>query len=680
MSSTETTDTITSPELAGLKKPLRKRQYRHRHPKWWRALRKAIKAVNWRLLFVVTIGIVLVAVVAAIALVTDATSRVQGSLDSLNQTVSVLSQKPGTEMTLGDFDRVQAGVDDLAGNIARAEFQTRFLRPVAHLNSNLSATLNALDITSDLTLGAKDMLTGLQPALFFVVGRSDTEAVAMQVSFGDRIVKLLQLGRGQFLSASQRFDHARAEFDRITLSDLSPDMLLNVESLRNAQSQLQNVNNLLLDSPDILTGALGLSTPQTYLILSQNSDELRPSGGYISTYGWLSVRGGRVVGYDYGATTSTSPQSPPPDTKNPYPVPAWWFKFATPMDATWDGSWTPDFTVTAEMAKWYYDNGDNPQAPVDGVISIDMIGFQYILNALGDVSVPEYNDTVTPENFRAMIYDIREHGAGEIPHKRFLATLYKHIFEKWQSITDEATSSKLLGAVVQGLLEKHVMIYSPDEKLSHAVDMLGWSGKQDTGTGHDYLMVADANLGNKSNSSVVRQLTYDVEVKADGSLASNTTIDYDFPASIAEKDPAIDPANGMHDYGNLLQVYLPAKSTPINSRIPDELKIVDDGAHVLLVTRFTLPYNGVESLQFSYTVPPVIETLGPYQRYRLLVQKQPGTRSDPVSVQVKLPKDATVVNASPAPAASYNLDQPVLQFQLSLATDQWIEIVYRSSR
>ena len=68
----------------------------------------------------------------------------------------------------------------------------------------------------------------------------------------------------------------------------------------------------MLVAPDLLTTALGLDNPQTYLVLSQNSDELRPSGGFLSTYGWLSIRNGRVENYDYSPSTADSPH-PPPD-------------------------------------------------------------------------------------------------------------------------------------------------------------------------------------------------------------------------------------------------------------------------------------------------------------------------------------------------------------------------------
>lgn len=50
---------------------------------------------------------------------------------------------------------------------------------------------------------------------------------------------------------------------------------------------------------------------RNYLILSENSDELRPSGGYISTWGWLRVRRFRIADYGYNPTTDLTPNPPP---------------------------------------------------------------------------------------------------------------------------------------------------------------------------------------------------------------------------------------------------------------------------------------------------------------------------------------------------------------------------------
>ncbi len=87
-------------------------------------------------------------------------------------------------------------------------------------------------------------------------------------------------------------------------------------------------------------------------------------------------------------------------------------------------------------------------------------------------------------------------------------------------------------------------------------------------------------------------------------------------------------------------------------------------------------YNQSERYQFSYTTPVLVETMGPYRRYRLLLQKQPGTIGEMVNVQVTLPSGAEPISISPAPAANYQLEQSIIEFRVELLTDQWIEVVY----
>ncbi len=97
---------------------------------------------------------------------------------------------------------------------------------------------------------------------------------------------------------------------------------------------------------------------------------------------------------------------------------------------------------------WYYNEGDNPKSPVGAVISIDVAGFETILEALGSVSLPAYDVVVTPENFREVVYDIRAFGEGELPHKRFVAALYRQILSDWQASADPEDNARLLGALL----------------------------------------------------------------------------------------------------------------------------------------------------------------------------------------------------------------------------------------
>jgi len=633
--------------------------------------------INWKIILLVIISVIAVYGITTAVIVTDALSSVNGSLISVRRVVDQVGRSPG-EFGLNDFTRLQTSVNDLVRSLNIARNQTAVLRTFSSVNADFAATLAALGTTEGLALAARDTLAGLEPTLFFMLGGS--EDLTTQISSGERIVELLTIGRGRFLQAQNRLRTVGEQLSTLPQSGLSPDLLFNLNQVRSYYEQLVAANDLLLEMPDLLTTALAVDETRSYLILSANSDELRPSGGYISTYGWMRLRNGRILDYDYSPTDVNSPNPPPAAMMNEIQVPDWWLPFDVPSRTAWDGSWSPDFAETAERAAWYYNNGRNPQSPVSGVVGIDIVGFEYILDALGSVRVPGYNTVVTTANFRQLVYDIRAFGQGEQPHKQFVAAIFQEIFAAWQtgSYTQER-SAQLLSATIRALTEKHLMLYFVDPELNAAIANLGWTGHQDIGQGYDYLMVADSTLGNKSARSVIRQITYDVELRADGTAQGRTTLTYDYPASVAERDPAVDPEyHGQLDYFTLTQLFIPLGAHTVEeSTLAASFQSVQLEARTLITGYLYIPYNGGERYQFTYQTPDVVSDFGDFQRYRLLVQKQPGTISDPISVQVALPRGATLVNSTPAPVANFRLEQQILEFRAELTTDQWIEVVYR---
>lgn len=658
----------------------RVRRRRSSSPRWLRHLKRRLKKVRWRAVILVTAAIIAVLVVGSLALAADSSNRVRASLSSLERVVSSLNNKPRTELTLNDFSRLETSVAEVIGSLQTATRQLGLFRPFGKIDNRLDATLVQLDASLELAQAAQQMLNGLRPTLFFLVSGDDDEQVMAQISSGARVVELLQVGRGSFVRAAEHLTAGRKLIDAIDPQSLTAELILTADNLDSYHAQLTEANTILMNAPELLTAAMGLNEQQSYLILSQNSDELRPSGGYISTFGWMTVRNGRVTGYNYSPTTATSPNPPREDDQRQITLPDWWIRYNRPIYAAWDGSWYADFPSTADMSMWYYNRGNNPHSPVDGVIAIDIIGFEKILAALGSVVVPGYAEVVTPENFRQMVYTIRAEGQSDLSHKQFISDLYQQIFNDWQNAsTDPQTSTRLLGEVLEAIQQKHIMFYFADAQLNEAVNLLGWSGAQQPGRNQDYLLVADANLGNKSNHSIFRQLFYDVDIQTDGTLRSRATVAYDYSDRIASTDPAIDDEHhGPLDYNNLLQVYVPLGSEiESTDNLPQPPRVVNADDHSILVSRVSVAYDTNARFQFTYETPVVVDTIGPYQRYRLVLQKQPGTLGDAANVQITLPANATTIGITPEPAASYNLDRPIVEFRMILETDQTIEIIYQ---
>lgn len=655
------------------------RRRRRRRSSLFRKLQRRLKKIRWNLIALVIIVVAVITTMVGLILVTDATNQLQQSRTSFERSVEIFSKKPANEWTYSDYERLHRGVSDLLVSIDRAQSRTRFLKPIATLDSNLTTQFIVLDSSEQLGLALDYMLTGLKPTVFFLTeGQANT--TLGQVSSGERVVELLLLGRSSFLNAEEHLTNFDTELAKIDRSAISENLFLLVEDLQNYREQIADINSALLSGSDVLTSMLGLNGTKTYLVLSQNSDELRPSGGYVSTYGWMTVRNGRIVDYNYQPTTLNSPNRPTRAIPDEFAIPRWWLPTGEPITLLWDGSWSPDYPTTAKMAAWYYDNGFNPHSPVDGVIAIDIVGFEYMLEAIGDVHVEGYPGTiVNAANFRNIVYDIRASEEGDLPHKRFLAAVYRSIMTSWQNVPPDRKDD-VLGAQLRALREQHLMVYFTDDALNQVLETFGWSGQQQPALDYDYLMVVDANITpNKSNRSIIRQITYDVTIEANNTLHSRVTISYDYSDILARNDPAVNDNHGVIDrYYNRLQVFVPYASNVTDlSGMPPGTETFETETHTQLVSFVAVEYNAGARYQFSYTTPALVEEFGPYRRYRLLLQKQPGTLNDAVNIQVKLPPDATIVDTSPNPVANFTLDQPVLEFRVNLTRHQWIEIVYQ---
>ena len=638
-------------------------------------LLKIRRSIRFRAVFTFIAFVAIILVIVFSVLIVDASTKLSASWQSMNRILASINSRQGTELTLNDFNRIRLGIKDLQEQIITIRSRVTLLSPIINLNRDWQASLELLDISQLLVLSTEDMLEGIEPAINFLVQDESDEVIASQISSGERIVELLEIGQGRFLEAKNLLDTAGTQIDQINLASVSTDLLLNLEQIRGFYEQIASINSILLASPDILSQIMGVDEEIAYLILAQNNDEIRPSGGYVSTYGWFTIRNGRVTDYDYSPTTAISPNPPDDSFLETFEIPEWWFEFQRPIYAAWDGSWYADFPSTAELAMNYYNAGQNPHSPVDGVIAIDINGFELILESLGEVFVSGYDRTVDVGNFRDVVYDIRTYGDRE--HKLFLSAVYKAIFEDWQNLNQE-NSSELLSALLEALTQNHIMIYLPDDNAQAVVDLLGWSASQTSVQSNDYVLVADANLGNKSNNSVIRSLTYDVEIKPDQSRVSNLRVRYDYFDSLAKNDPAVDPEfHGSRDYKTLTQIYLPDNVTILEEDNLKQSSVNQWDGYTLVVSRVDVDYDTSERVQLTYETQSSPDRIGDFYRYQLLIQKQPGSRVQDVDLQIALPNGAEILSVSPEADASYKLEQPILDFRMQLVSDQWVEVIYQ---
>ena len=204
---------LESPTIPELIKPQEQRRRRRRHSSRWSKLRRRIRRINYRLLLVVVISVAAVAAMGILVLVFNARSQVEDAWTNLNRILTRINNTPGTELTLADFERLQASVNELDQRLGSARTQIGFLRPFRFLSADLSLSLDALDAARELTQAARNMLNGMEPTLSFLTEGEKDETVNPQFSSAARVVELLELGRGQFITADAHLDRAAAGRD-----------------------------------------------------------------------------------------------------------------------------------------------------------------------------------------------------------------------------------------------------------------------------------------------------------------------------------------------------------------------------------------------------------------------------------------------------------------------------------
>lgn len=658
-----------------LAQPLQKsaqRRRRHASRRFSRIQKIVQSALSARWILLVIPIILIVLATSEAVLIIDGINRLDSNRRSLERVLDIIAQKDATEYTLNDFERLEIATQALTDGVASLQFRMGLIRPLRILNSDLDVSLTLLSAAEKLSLASLAMLDGTKPTLILLLDSETNNTISIPI--GERIIDLLSIGQSSFTNAAKQLDAANQQLETLNLNNTSPAILLNAGKVHDFHSQLQNINDLLLNTPDILRYALGTDQTRTYLILGMNNDILRTVGGEPQTWGWLSLRSGSITGFDYTSFVAT-PFTPPPDNSpilRQFSAPTYWVDTQN-ADDLWQYPYSADFAIFAAMTSNYYDAGENPFAPLTGVISIDLDGYEIILEAMGSVDITDYDILLTAENFRETLYNYK---GNPRDYQAFIHTIYRAILENWQSMgRNPKTQMKLLRAALEGLQKKHILLYLRDENFNGMLQVLGWAGEQHITNNHDYFMVTDTNTSNASNRYIFRQITYDVTVNTDSTLSSRLTIAYDYPSTSNETTP---PALAL-TYQNFLQVFLPAGSLETGRNFDNQTGFVsadERNNNTVIVSQFNVEYGNAERLQYRYTPPIRVENYGSYKRYRLLIQKQPGTRLEDVLVQITLPPESEVVSVTPEVTASYEIDQPILDFRLEMDSDQWLEIIY----
>ncbi len=391
-----------------------------------------------------------------------------------------------------------------------------------------------------------------------------------------------------------------------------------------AEANLKQTKDLLVllnQLTKILPAVLGFDQPKTFLLLFQNNSELRPTGGFIGSFGWVTFQQGRLIEFKtedvYTADGQLKGHVPPPEPIRKYLNQENWYLR--------DSNFDPDFAVAASQAEWFLKHEMN--LTFDGVFAFDLTSVEGILRAIGGVYLSDYGETITADNLFLKTQAASEIGffPGSTQKRDFLGSLGRSIFIKLTS--SPVNLSQLVKEVKQSLDHKHILLYFHQEEIQQLIEQTGWAGRlasvacQQVNCLADYLMLVEANLGiNKANFLVERKAILNLKL-TDNRLFHELILDYvnETPGSVYPSGP----------YFSYTRVFLPGQAEIKEVMVEkeqlknEEIKLESYQDKKVIGFPFRLPANQTRKVKITYVLP--VNQTQPIN-LQFLVQKQPGIK------------------------------------------------------
>lgn len=395
------------------------------------------------------------------------------------------------------------------------------------------------------------------------------------------------------------------------------------DELSRGEQMLEEVSTLASISTrftKILPEILGFDKPKTFLLLFQNNSELRPTGGFIGSFGWVTFAKGRLIEFKtedvYTADGQLKGHVPPPEPIKKYLGQENWYLR--------DSNFDPDFFESAQRAEWFLKHEMN--LSFDGVFAFDLNSVQEILRGGGGVYLTDYADKITAENLFAKTQEASEVGffPGSTQKRDFIGSLARNIFIKLTS--EKVAWAKLLRGIKNSLDQKHILLSFHNQEAQELVEQAGWGGRiasvscQEAGCIPDYLMVVEANLGiNKANFALERSAKLNINLES-GRLEHELRLTY------TNQSPGSVFPGG--DYFSYTRILLPKSAVVLKVETLDGEIVKEDLTleeyHDKLLIGFPLRVEpkSQQEVHLNYYLP----TSQDVGNIELLVQKQPGIK------------------------------------------------------
>ncbi|MDQ5950892.1 MAG: hypothetical protein QG639_169 [Patescibacteria group bacterium] len=375
-----------------------------------------------------------------------------------------------------------------------------------------------------------------------------------------------------------------------------------------AVNALTNFRPVIEQLPAI---AGGNDEPKKYLVLFQNDNELRPTGGFLTAYAIIKVENGKVIPEKsddiYELDKKFNKRLPIPEALGRYLTTERYWNLR-------DMNISPDFKTSMDTFYEHYSEVPGEPDDIDGIIAVDTEFLKALMTMLGPVNVPGYG-TFSGENVPQcdcpqIIYALSEIITRPVNYikedrKGILGPLMREMLTKAYGAPKQQWPS-LFELGWQSIQNRHIQFYFIDEQHQASAELINGAGRMTPPeNGEDFIGIVNANLGGaKSNLFTEYEVKQTVAAPVDGRIEKTVDITY----RNTRKGDNCNLEAGLLCLNSTLRdwtrLYLPAGAQLVSANgFTAEPKTYDEAGFSVIDGFFILEPNSSAKVTITYTVP-----------------------------------------------------------------------------
>lgn len=360
-----------------------------------------------------------------------------------------------------------------------------------------------------------------------------------------------------------------------------------------------------------------------FLILFQNNDELRPTGGFIGSLATLEIsqfgenidmQASDVYHYDMPSIEHLETNPPEPIAKY-MGLKNWYLR---------DSNWSPDFPTSARFIEQlfykesYY--ADKEFYDLDGIFAITPQLVSDIINLTGPVELE--GKVYDAQNLQTLLqYETgigyRDEDISSWDRKDIIQDIAVILKDRLKNINTREII-KFVEIIDQAINTKDLQTYFTNPQNQLIAENLNSDGSIKS-VSYDYLMIVDANLAAfKTDAVMIKDWSYEIK-EENNNLIAYLYLNYEHKGGFDWRTTR---------YRSYTRVLTPRDSKLLSIENARDLKVEDDNDldKTIIGFFFSVEPQQSKEIKISYQLPNRIKDQVKNNTYQLYLQRQAGSR------------------------------------------------------